>query len=323
VSPAARLRWGVLGCTSYVARRAVLPALSGAVQAVASRSPLDAHRVARQVGAARAYGSYAEVLDDPAVDAVYVPLPNALHREWVLRCAAAGKHVLCEKPLAVSGAEAAEMAEACQNSEVVLMEAYMTPFHPRAAALVEIARSGELGTVLSAHTAFTFPLRDSANHRWLPEMGGGALLDVGIYCLTPLLAVAGRAPQVVAAAMRRSESGVDATTTGWLDFGDGVSATFACSFEAPERQVAEVVGSEAVLRAEQIFTGGPEDVELRLQRREGGTVEVRRVAGLDPYRAMVEHFEAVVRGDRQPLHNLDDAVRMARLLDDLRLAAGA
>jgi predicted dehydrogenase len=314
------LRWGVLGATSYVARLAVLPALRDSphavLQAVASRSAIDAQRIAVRFGAARAYGSYDEVLADADVDAVYIPLPNVLHREWTLRCAAAGKHVLCEKPLGVDAAQAQEMARACAQAGVVLMEAYMTPFHPRAAALLEIA-GGELGTLVSARSVFSFPLRDPGNHRWLA--GGGALLDVGIYCLSPLLAIAGRDPLRIAAAMRPAPSGVDASATGWLDFGEGFAAGFECSFEAPERQLLEVTGTEASLSAERIFTGGPEDVELRLRRRDGGE-ELRRTEGLDPYRAMVEHFAGVAAGTA-PLHDVSEAVRMARLLDAVRLAA--
>jgi D-xylose 1-dehydrogenase (NADP+, D-xylono-1,5-lactone-forming) len=307
------LRWGVLGGTSYVARLAVLPALraspSAALCRVASR---DANG---------GCGAYGDVLADPDVEAVYVPLPNALHHEWTLRCAAAGKHVLCEKPMAVNADEAEEMAEACAHAGVVLMEAYMTPFHPRAAAVVDVSRR-ELGTLRSARTVFTFPLRDSGNHRWRPEMGGGALLDVGIYCLSPLLAIAGREPLGVAAATQRSASGVDATTSGVLDFGDGFTASFTCSFEAEEQQLIEVTGSRGTLRAERVFTGGIDDVEIDLAWADG-TREGRRTPGVDPYRAMVENFAAVVRGNAAPLRDVGEAVRMARLLDAVRSAATA
>ena len=307
------LRWGVLGGTSFVARRAVLPALrssaSAVVRSVASRDGDGG------------YGAYEQVLRDPAIDAVYLPLPNALHREWTLRCAAAGRHVLCEKPLGVDAAEAEAMAAACARAGVVLMEAYMTPFHPRAAAVIDIART-ELGTLRSAHTAFTFPLRAGTNYRWMPEMGGGALLDVGVYCLAPLLALAGRDPVGVTASTRRASSGVDSTTSGVLDFGAGVTASFTCSFEAEELQLIEVAGTRGTLRAEHIFTGGVDDVEITLAWADG-TAETRRTAGLDPYRAMVEHFAAVVRGETVPRYDVPASLRMARLLDAVRRAAHA
>lgn len=311
MSPAP-LRWGVLGATSYVARLAVLPAL----QASASAEVVCA--------ATRADGgdaAYQAVLDDPRVEAVYLPLPNALHREWTLRCAAAGRHVLCEKPLAVSAAEAEEMRAACADAGVMLMEAYMTPFHPRAAAVVQVARA-ELGELESARTVFTFPLRDAGNHRWRPEMGGGALLDVGIYCLSPLLALGGDVePSRISASVHRAPSGVDATTGGVVEFASPtLRGEFLCSFEQPEQQLLEVRGSQGTLRAERIFTGGVADVELHL-RRPGGSVEVRTTPGLDPYRAMVEHFAAVVRGESAPLRDASDSVRMARLLDAVRDAA--
>ena len=319
----APLRWGVLGATSYVARLAVLPALrdsdSAVLCAVASRSAGAAARVAEKFGAARCYDSYDAVLADPDVEAVYVPLPNALHRPWVLRCAAAGKHVLCEKPLALHAGEAEEMAEACSDADVVLMEAYMTPFHPRAAAVVDLAR-GDLGELRFARTSFTFPLRDPENHRWKPDLGGGALLDVGIYCLSPLLAIAQREPARIVASMRPGGGGVDATTTGWLDFGDGLTAAFECSFEAPERQLLEATGTAGALTATAIFTGGLDDVEIRLLRRDG-TEEVRRAPGADPYRLMVEHFVTAVRGAAPLSRPPAESVATARLLDAVRTAA--
>ena len=137
---------------------------------------------------ARTYQSYASLVEDPEVEAVYVPLPNSLHREWVERAAAAGKHVLCEKPLAPTAADARAMADACAAAGVALLEAYMTPFHPRARAVEALVASGRLGALRFGRAVFTGVLDRPDDHRWRPEMGGGALLDVGIYCVAPLLA---------------------------------------------------------------------------------------------------------------------------------------
>jgi xylose dehydrogenase (NAD/NADP) len=321
------LRWGVIGATSWVARVAVLPAMRESphaqIVAVASRDPEAGRRVALATGAQRFHTGYEGVLEDPDVEAVYIPLPNGLHRRWTERAAAAGRHVLCEKPLACSGDDARAMQAVCADAGVRLMEAYMTAFHPRHRAAVDIARGGELGELRSMRSVFTFPLADAANHRWLRGMGGGALLDVGVYCLTPLLEIAGRPPLHVAAARTRGGDGVDASLRGWLDFGDGLVATVECSFEAPERQLLEVTGTDAVLLVERPFTCGPADTGMRLVHRDGG-VEERRSPALDAYREMVDAAWAEVRrGDGAPsrFRTAADTLAVAALCDRLRAAA--
>ncbi len=322
------VRWGVIGATSWVARAAVLPAMRESPRAelvaVASRDPDAGRRVAMATGARRAHSSYEAVLEDPDVEAVYIPLPNGLHRRWTERAAAAGRHVLCEKPLACSGDDARAMHAACDEAGVRLLEAYMTGFHPRHRAAVELARGGELGELRSMRSVFTFPLTDAANHRWLEGMGGGALLDVGVYCLTPLLEVAGRPPLRVAAACTRGGDGVDASLRGWLDFGDGLVATVDCSFEAPERQLLEVAGTDAVLTVERPFTCGPADTTLRLLHRDG-TTETRRSPAVNAYREMVDAAWTELRrpaaAPPSRFRGAIDTLAVAALCDRLRQAA--
>ena len=219
----APVRWGVIGATSWVARDAVLPALAASptaeLTAVASRDRAAAAAMAARFGAGRVHRTYGELLDDDAVEAVYIPLPNALHAEWTMRAAAAGRHVLCEKPLATGLAEAQRMVDACEGAGVVLAEAYMASYHPRTEAWLEACRGGELGELISVDTVFSFPLSDPTNHRWQPEMGGGALLDVGVYTLAPLLAL-GADPVLSDAAARWAPSGVDASTFGRFRLGE-------------------------------------------------------------------------------------------------------
>jgi len=307
------LRWGVLGARSMVATRAVLPALAASdrcvVVAEASRT------------SGGSFDAYLRVLDDPAVEAVYLPLPNGLHREWTVRAAAAGKHVLCEKPLARSAAEAQAMADACATAGVVLMEAYMSPFHPRAAALAALVAAGGLGELRFAVAAFTFPLGDPGNHRWRPAMGGGALLDVGIYCLAPLVAVAGRFPVTVAAATVEAATGVDASFSGWLDFGVGFTAAFTASFEAPERQQLELVGTTATVLVDDAFAAGALGQRPRLLHVDGRDPELVAGPDEDPYRLMIEHFVDVVRGAATPVRPPADSIALLGLLDRLRQVA--
>ncbi len=306
-----------------MAQHAVLPAIAASPGArlVAVASERAAAAVADRFGAARGHDSYAALLDDPEVEAVYVPLPNSLHREWTERAAAAGKHVLCEKPLAPSVADAAAMAAAAEAAGVVLLEAYMTPFHPRAAAVTALAASGRLGPLRFARGVFTGVLARADDHRWRPEMGGGCLLDVGVYCVAPLLAAAGRPPVRVDAAARITPSGVDASLSAWLDWGDGFTAAIECSFEAPERQVLEFVGAEAALLVDRAHTPGPEDAAFTLRHRDG-RVETVVAGGADPYQAMVEHFQDMVRGVARPRRPCADAIAVLAVVERVRAAAG-
>ncbi len=318
------VRWGVLGVSGLVGRLAVCPALQHSdtadFVAIASRDPAKATAEAARFGARRAYGSYQALLDDPEVEAVYIPLPNGLHHEWTLRAAAAGKHVLCEKPLARTAAEAAEMAAACRNHGVLLMEAYMTPFHRRMQRVLAHAAEGSLGALRFGRTVFTFPANDPDNHRWLPEMGGGALLDVGCYVLEPLVTAAGGAPVAVAAAQHLVPSGVDASFSGWLNFGDGFTASFGASFEAPEQQLLELVGTEAALTVDTAFTAGINHTSYTIKRRDGATQVLTEPAN-DSYLTMVEHFAAAVRGEAPLARPPEASIRMLTLMDRLRAAA--
>ncbi len=180
------VRWGVMS-TANIGRAAVNPAIqasgNGSLVAVASREEARAKEFAATHGIPTAYGSYEALLDDGAIDAVYIPLPNSMHREWVIRAAEAGKHVLCEKPLALDATECEEMAAAAEDNRVVLMEAFMYRFHPRTVRVVDMVREGVLGELKAIRSSFTFRLRSLDNIRLDPDLGGGALMDVGCYCV--------------------------------------------------------------------------------------------------------------------------------------------
>jgi predicted dehydrogenase len=316
------VRFGVIAPTSMVARLAVIPAIisstSVRLEAVASLSSPQAAGVAPE-GDTRRYKSYEDLIEDPAVEAVYIPLPNSLHREWTERAAAAGKHVLCEKPLAATPDDAAAMASACREAGVVLMEAYMTPFHPRSRAVLDIVRQGRLGRVWYGTGTFTGRLDRPDDHRWRPEMGGGALLDVGIYCLSPLLEATGvptasfEDVSVLRAMAHRAPLGVDASFEGVVDLG-GAIGLIRCSFEAPECQRVALVGTEATLIVDRAFTPSWSDNEIRLVGLDG-SVEVVTAAGADPYRNMVEHFATAVarrRPDGGRISSAQTAAELAR-----------
>jgi predicted dehydrogenase len=316
--------WGVLGATSMIHRLALRAAITDAdnarLVATASRSGADLDGG----DAVRRYGAYEQVLADPDVEVVYIPLPNGLHEQWTVAAARAGKHVLCEKPLAPDAAAAHRMVAACERAGVLLVEAYMTPFHPRSHLWERTIASGRVGRLHTGWARFTFPHDDPGDFRWLPEQGGGALLDVGIYCLEPLLAAGGwtrgDAPPAMAAQQQVTDGGVDATFTGWLGFPSGFTATFCCSFDAPERQVLEVVGTDGAMTVEPAFTPDVDDCRVAVVDR-GGTADVLVSRPGAMYQLMVEQVGRAVRGHHTLRRSARDAVALLELVDGLREVA--
>jgi predicted dehydrogenase len=310
----ATVRWGVLGGRSRIAQKAVAPAIEaserGQLVAVASRD------------AAGSDAPYAELLDRPDVDAVYIPLPNGLHLPWVTAALAAGKHVLCEKPLGLDAAEAETMFAAADAGGRVLVEAYMTAFHPATEAMVALVDAGRLGELRAMRAAFTFPLvaERPADHRFDPVLGGGASLDVGIYCAAPLLRAAGREPVAVAAVATWGASRTDSTLVGFFDFGAGLSGTIATSFELPFAQRLELVGTEAALTSDLAFNpaGSPSAFDVVAL---DGTRTTNEFPRANAYLAMVEHVHAVLLDGVAPRHGRDETLAVARTIDRARAAA--
>ena len=226
------IRFGVLGGNSFVANAAVIPAIGASPSA-----ELGA------VGTRSGPVSYDDVLADPSVDIVYLPLPNGFHAEWTAKAAAAGKHVLCEKPLAPTAAEASAMAATCADADVRLFEAWMTPFSPPWANAIADAQAADTTTVTSRFT-FTIGPENEHNYRWEPAQGGGALLDVGIYALGPAVELWGPEPNTVEATIDQAPSGVDLTASFSLDWGQGRTCNGVVSFGLPEAQELRLTGPQ-------------------------------------------------------------------------------
>jgi len=219
------VRWGIIGCGS-IATHAICPALRWSrlttLEAVASRSIEAAREKAREIKAERAWGSYAELLEDPAVDAVYIGLPNGLHEEWTIRAAQAGKHVLCEKSLALNSAAARRMVEACRDANVLLMEGFMYRHHPQWDVVRSLIKDGKIGEMTMVRAGLFGQLSDTSNHRWSATLGGGALYDVTCYAVNVARMLFGREPiSVIAIADNSTREGVDRTSAALLDFGYG------------------------------------------------------------------------------------------------------
>jgi xylose dehydrogenase (NAD/NADP) len=320
---AGRVRWGVMS-TANIGRAAVNPAIqasaNGELVAVASRDAERARSFAQAHGIPESVGSYEALLDRGDVDAVYIPLPNSMHREWAIRAAEVGKHVLCEKPLALDAAECHEMEAAAKEAGVLLMEAFMYRFHPRTERVVEMVRKGRVGDVGAIRSTFTFRLRNPDNIRLDPMLGGGALMDVGCYCVNVSRTMVGEEPFEVQATAVWTGRNVDEALTGVLRFPRGVTAHFDCALTLERSEVYEVAGTDGQLRVPAAFLPGTADVPILESRgREGETVHT--VKGVDEYRLMVEHFaDCVLNGDT-PRYTPSEAGANMRVIDALYRSA--
>jgi predicted dehydrogenase len=308
------LRWGLLGTARI--NRALIPPLRDSprnrLRAVASRTPESASAYAREWGIEQAHGSYLALLADPEIDVVYLPLPNALHAEWAIRAARAGKHVLCEKPLATSPAEVEAIAAAAALNRVVIAEAFMYRHHPQTLRAREIVAEGRLGAVRFVRGSFSFTLTRPGDVRLDPALGGGALWDVGCYPLSFARTVLGEEPLEVTGSQRLGPSGVDLTFAGQLLFPSGALGQLDCSFEMPFRTGMEIVGTEATLLVSQPFKPGPEAV-LLLQR--GDARETIEVRAAELYRGEVEDMaDAILDGKPSRVSLADSRANVAAIV---------
>jgi xylose dehydrogenase (NAD/NADP) len=313
-----KINWGILGCAG-IAEKAFIPAVSlsrhGALAGIASRDPARAGDWARRFGFARAYPTYQALVDDPAIDAVYNPLPNDLHAEWSIRAMRAGKHVLCEKPMALNAPEVRAMIEAAGTHGVLLAEGFMYKFHPQIGRTLELAGRGALGDVRAVHSSFTFRFeREGSDYRWSPAQGGGALYDVGCYTISIARLVLGAEPSAVFATSRIDPAtGVDMTTAALLEFPGGRFALCDASFESHFQSRLLVAGTEAVLRLDRAFSAKDFDVAVEIVR--GDVVESVPVRKANMFALMVDDFGEAVLG-RAPLrYPASDALANMRVLD--------
>lgn len=247
------LRIGILGCANIAKQfaRDVAPSPAVRVVVVASRDVAKAAAFAAIQGVGRHHGSYEALLTDDEVDAIYLPLPNSLHAEWAIKAAQAGKHVLCEKPLALGQAEARAMFEAARQHGVMLLEAYPYYFQPHTGALVALLAEGAIGSLRSVQSCFGFTLSSpQTNIRLKPELGGGALLDAGSYTISIIRLAMGSAPERVTAEASWADSGVDIRMLATLHYADGRHAQMSCAMDAATHRHATLIGSAGVIETE-------------------------------------------------------------------------
>jgi predicted dehydrogenase len=321
-------RYGVLGASRFALKRmvpAMLRAQGVTVAALASREGGRAEAAARALGIARAHDSYEALLADPDIDAVYIPLPNHLHVPWAEAAAAAGKHVLCEKPLGCSAGEAARLLAARDRHRVLIAEAAMVRLHPRWLAVRTLLREGRIGTLRSFIGSFAYRLGDRSNVRYDRSMGGGVLLDTGFYPVTMSRFAFEAEPLRVAALMKRdTETGVDVLTSAILEFPQG-QAVFTCGMELAPGQSVQLHGTGGHLWLGNAWNPpGDQPSELLVETSgelERPTDERLTFAAVDQYTVLAEAFaRAAERGEPAPIP-LEDSIATMAVLDALAQAA--
>ena len=324
-----QLRWGILS-TAAIGRTKVIPGIQRAAQcevvAIASRDLRVAKRVATELGIPIAHGSYEALLADPGIDAVYVPLPNHLHAEWTIAAAEAGKHVLCEKPLAMTVRDAERMIEAAERAGVQLMEAFMYRLHPSWVAARDIVASGRIGRLTAVHSWFSYYNDDPANIRNVLAAGGGALYDIGCYSVNlSRMLFDGEPDRVEGFVVRDPLNGTDVVTSGILGFGDGL-ASFTCSTRVEDDQRVDIYGTAGRISIEIPFNIPP-DRPTRVFVTAGGEppvapdTETLTFDTADPYTVEAEAFAlAVLEGRPVPVPP-NDAIGNLRVIERILASA--
>ena len=308
-------RWGLIGA-GWIATTAVAPAMHAAentvIQAVASRDP----ERSKALNPITVHETYDALLNDPLVDAVYISLPNHLHCEWTVKALKAGKHVLCEKPFAMNVAEVELMIQTAKDCDRVLVEAVWSRWHPRMIRMVELVNSGSIGEVNSIDASFTFPASIEGNYRQTPEMGGGALFDIGVYPLHAIAAIVGDNAQI---AIKKCEvnagpTGIDLTTTWQMRINDSITATGLASFEMPEKQSLVVSGEKKTITfvGDQAFTSWHSPSTLQI----GDLHE--EFESVNPYMLMIENFGRKIQGQDSWVLPLETSLWVQKAVDQLR-----
>lgn len=327
-----KLKWGVMG-NATIARVCVIPAIqkshNGIVHALASRSLEKANVVAQENHIARVYDDYRSLINDPAVEAIYLPLPNHLHCQWSRAALAAGKHVLCEKPLACNAKEAEQMADAARQADRLLMEGFMYRFHPRSKEIRKLVGLERIGKPRLVRSAFCYRMdaadyKNPNNARLKTEMGGGALLDVGCYGVSVARWLFGAEPVQVQCQAVYHPGGVDVHTAGILLFEGDRIATLEASMISGLQQTYTVVGESGVIELpHDAFIPWEKDALFTLREKNADHADPAIVEGVDEYRLMVEHFVDAVRREACPEFSTTESIANMRVMDALAESARA
>ena len=313
-----KVHWGVLS-TAHIGTGTVIPAMQQGVYcevaAIASRDRARGQSVAQQLGIPRSYGSYEELLADPNIDAVYIPLPNHLHVPWSIKALEAGKHVLCEKPIAPTAAEAQKLVDAAkQYPNLKIMEAFMYRFHPQWQQARQLVRDGSIGTLRTVQSFFSYYNDDPHNIRNIAEVGGGGMLDIGCYNVSLSRFIFGAEPQRVSAIVEYDpQLNTDRLDSGILDFGNGTS-TFTCSTQLTPYQRVNIFGTEGRIEIEIPFNA-PTTRPCKMWYQHGNTIDEILLDTCNQYTLQGDMFAQAVLNNTPVPTPLEDAIANMRVID--------
>ncbi|OPX41924.1 glucose--fructose oxidoreductase precursor [Ruminiclostridium hungatei] len=312
-----KVKWGIISCAG-IAESSVIPGILGAqnaeLYAISSRGPDKLEKFKNKFNPVKAYESYEELLDDPQVDAVYIPLPNGLHYEWTLKAAAKKKHVLCEKPMGISEEQVIKMKEACDKNGVLLMEAFAYRHSPLTVKVKELVDSGAIGKVKFMESHFSFMLKDPKDVRFFDSLAGGATYDIGCYNINVIRYIIGEEPVSLYATGEVGEkSGVDESSCIVMDFDGGVKAVSYCSFHCTLRSEYTIVGEKGIISVPVVFnTKG--DTKIVVKKDEG--IEEIKVTCPDNYMLEVEQLGRCILHGEKPYITFEDSLNNSRVIDE-------
>ncbi|MCM3410858.1 Gfo/Idh/MocA family protein [Metabacillus litoralis] len=312
-----RIKWGILS-TAKIALDVVIPAINrsinGEVYAIASSSG-KASKSAKEMKIPKFFENYQEMLEDPEIDAVYIPLPNSMHYEWTIKAAKAKKHILCEKPAALSASQVEDMISTCKKNNVLFMEAFMYRFHEQHRRVKELIEENVIGEIKIIRSSFSFNLLNKNDDiRLNPVLGGGSIYDVGCYCINSIRYILEKEPTHVTARGVLSSNGVDTSASVIMEFPNNVLATFDCSFEGTLRNEYEIVGAKGSIRVPRAFRP---DINGHLGNvivnNEYKTTEY--LVSTDQYLAEVEHFSDCILNHTSPSYSEENTLANMRVID--------
>ncbi len=316
---AKKIRWGILS-TAKIGIQKVIPAIQNAanceVVAISSRNLEKAKSAAEKLGIPKYFDSYEAILDNPEIDAVYNPLPNHLHVSWTIKALKKGKHVLCEKPIGMNVQEAELLADEIQkHTDLKVMEAFMYRFHPQWKKVKSLVDSGAIGTVKNIHTHFSYNNPDPNNIRNIPEVGGGALMDIGCYCISFPRFILDKEPKRVLGIIDRDPvMKTDRLTSGILDFSEGITSLFTCSTQLMPFQRTQIFGTSGRIEIE-IPVNAPPNQPVKIWLSTTEKTEEIVFPAVDQYTVQAEEFAKAILNDTTVPTNFEDAINNMKAID--------
>lgn len=313
-----KVNWGILS-TAAIAQEQTIPAILQAKNAnalaIASQNGKEG-TVAEKYNIPRAYSTYEQLLEDPDIDLVYVPLPNNLHSKWVKEAAKAGKHVLCEKPAALTEKETIEMIEVCEENNVTFMEAFMYQFHPQHKRVRDIVATGEIGEIKLIHSSFSFLLsKIDGNFRMDRKRGGGSIYDIGCYSIHAIRKITGSEPKFIKAISKNLEDyDVDISAVVMMEVENGVQAYFDCAMDMPPRHMYEVVGTEGTITVSKAFITQEDGEGIITVTNKNGIKRQEIISG-HSYTLGVEHLSDCILSKTTPIYTKESTIKNMRAIE--------